>query len=111
MGNLRAGRGVEHGVGARVGTGDVAEGAIDTGGVGSTSFEDFFEHAWPGAVRLAALLTQDGAAAEELAQDAFTQLYRVWGRPTNPEAYLRTTLVNRCHNWRGGRGCGRPSSR
>lgn len=27
-------------------------------------------------------------------------MYASWGRATNPEAYLRTTLVNRCHNWR-----------
>ena len=64
------------------------------------TFEAFFEQAWPEAVRLAALLTQDGAAAEELAQDAFTQMYATWGRAANPDAYLRTTLVNRCNNWR-----------
>ena len=64
------------------------------------AFDGFFERTWPGAVRLAALLTQDRSAAEELAQDAFTQMYASWGRAANPEAYLRTTLVNRCHNWR-----------
>lgn len=64
------------------------------------TFEELFEQAWPGAVRLAALLTQDPAAAEELAQDAFTELYRAWERAANPDAYLRTVLVNRCHNWR-----------
>lgn len=49
---------------------------------------------------MAALLTQDPDIAEELAQDALTQMYRTWGRAANPEAYLRTTLVNTCHNWR-----------
>lgn len=78
---------------------DVVEGAEGAPGAG-TGFEEFFAHARPGAVRLAALLTQDPAAAEELAQDAFVQMYRAWGRATGPEAYLRTILVNRCHNWR-----------
>jgi RNA polymerase sigma-70 factor (sigma-E family) len=64
------------------------------------SFEAFFEQAWPGAVRLVALLTQDRSVAEELAQDAFTEMYVSWGRAANPDAYLRRTLVNRCHNWR-----------
>lgn len=65
-----------------------------------TPFEVFFEQAWPGAVRLAGLLTQDRGAAEELAQEAFTQMYRTWGRAANPDAYFRRTLVNVCHNWR-----------
>lgn len=79
--------------------GDVVE-AVDHSGAPVAAFEAFFARSWPGAVRLAALLTQDPAAAEELAQDAFTQVYEAWGRPTNPDAFLRTTLVNRCHNWR-----------
>jgi DNA-directed RNA polymerase specialized sigma24 family protein len=65
-----------------------------------TPFEAFFEQAWPDAVRLAGLLTQDRGAAEELAQEAFTQMYRTWGRAAKPEAYFRRTLVNICHNWR-----------
>ena len=64
------------------------------------SFEEFFREAWPGAVRLAALLTQDRGAGEDIAQEAFAQMYRTWGRAERPHAYLRTTLVNSCHNWR-----------
>ncbi len=67
---------------------------------GVSGFDAFFTSAWPGAVRLAALVTQDRAAAEELAQDAFTRMFRTWSRVENPEAYLRTTLMNTCHNWR-----------
>jgi RNA polymerase sigma-70 factor (sigma-E family) len=63
-------------------------------------FDEFFREAWPGAVRLAAFLTQDRGAAEEIAQDALTQMYADWGRAERPHAYRRTTLVNRCHNWR-----------
>lgn len=65
-----------------------------------TSFEEFFAEAWTGAFRLALLLTHDRGAAEEIAQDAFAQMYKTWGRPERPHAYLRTTVVNRCSNWR-----------
>lgn len=64
------------------------------------SFDAFFADAWAGAVRLAGLLTQDRAAAEEIAQDAFTEVYAAWGRAERPHAYLQTAIVNRCHNWR-----------
>jgi RNA polymerase sigma-70 factor (sigma-E family) len=80
-------------------TDDDAEPAADHDEDGAR-FEAFFSSAWPGAVRLAALLTQDRAAAEELAQDAFTRMFRTWAEVENPEAYLRTVLVNTCHNWR-----------
>jgi RNA polymerase sigma-70 factor (sigma-E family) len=62
-------------------------------------FERFYREAWPGAVRLAGLLTQDADAAEDLAQEAFARMYPKWRRAEFPKAYLRTTLVNVCHNW------------
>jgi RNA polymerase sigma-70 factor (sigma-E family) len=62
-------------------------------------FERFYEEAWPGAVRLAGLLTQHAGAAEDLAQEAFARMYPKWGRTEFPKAYLRTTIVNVCHNW------------
>jgi RNA polymerase sigma factor (sigma-70 family) len=65
-----------------------------------TSFDDFYRQAWSSAFRLAAFLIQDRAAAEEIAQDAFTQMYATWGRAERPHAYLRTSIVNRCQNWR-----------
>ena len=99
VGNRQPESGVEHHVGTTLGR-EPIEDVAGVGDVPSTGFERFFEQAWPGAVRLAALLTQDPGAAEELAQDAFTEMYKRWGRAENPEAYLRTTLVNRCHNWR-----------
>jgi RNA polymerase sigma-70 factor (sigma-E family) len=64
------------------------------------AFEDFYREAWPGAVRLAALLTQHTAAAEDLAQEAFARMYPKWQDVEHPPAYLRTTIVNVCHNWR-----------
>ena len=69
-------------------------------GVVGQGFEEFFRAAWPGAFRLACFLTQDRGAAEEIAQDALASMYPTWGRAERPEAYLRTTVVNRCSNWR-----------
>lgn len=63
-------------------------------------FEQFFRESWPGACRLACLLTQDPTAAEEIAQDAFSRMYATWGRAEVPAAYLRTTIVNGSANWR-----------
>lgn len=100
MGNRPVTSGVEQGVGAHAGAGPATETGTPGSPPGPESFESFFQRSWPGAVRLVALLTQDRSAAEELAQDAFTQMYASWGRAANPEAYLRTALVNRCHNWR-----------
>ena len=50
-------------------------------------------------VRLAYLLTGDGAAAEELVQDAFVSVHRSWDRARHPSAYLRAAVVNACRSW------------
>ena len=50
--------------------------------------------------RLAFLLTGDRDAADELAQEAFVRLYRSVAKVENPGAFLRTTVVNLCHDHR-----------
>jgi RNA polymerase sigma-70 factor (sigma-E family) len=72
----------------------------DRGPAVPTGFDEFFRQEWAGAYRLAGFLTQDRTAAEEIAQDAFAQMYATWGRADTPAAYLRTAIVNRCSNWR-----------
>ena len=62
-------------------------------------FEAFYSERWAATVRLAALLTQSTAAAEDLAQDAFTRVYAVWSSVRDPAPYLRSAVVNACHNW------------
>ncbi|HSL10467.1 MAG TPA: SigE family RNA polymerase sigma factor [Actinomycetota bacterium] len=63
------------------------------------SLEDLYLRHAPEAVRLAFLLTRDGAIAEDLVQEAFI---RVAGRflhlrsPQAFDAYLRKTVVNLC---------------
>ena len=64
-----------------------------------TTFEDFYRAEWAGAVRLAAILLQQRAPAEDVVQDAFARMHTKWERATNPKAYLRATIVNGCRQW------------
>ena len=61
-------------------------------------FDEFVASRGPALSRLAWLLTHDRHAAEDLAQSAFVDLYRHWGRVAAsdaPEAYARRVLLNR----------------
>lgn len=64
-----------------------------------SAFDDFFRVHYPSTVRLAHLLTGSNAIAEELAQDAFAQMYPRFDDVLEPKSYLRTTTVNVCRNW------------
>ena len=55
-----------------------------------------YRRAYPAAVRLAVALVDLPATAEDLVQDAFADVWLRWDRLDNPEAYLRTCVVNRC---------------
>ena len=74
-------------------------------------------------LRLAVLLTDDRAVAEDVVQDAFVALHRRWGTvdPAAAAGYLRTSVVNavrslhrrrlvaRRHAWVGDLGEGAPA--
>lgn len=62
-------------------------------------FTDFYRSEWTNAVRLAALITQRPSVAEDLAQDAFSQLLQRWDVVSNPTTYLRSTVVNASLKW------------
>jgi RNA polymerase sigma-70 factor (sigma-E family) len=68
-----------------------------------SDFAEFYAQAWPGAVRLAGLLTQDARVAEDVAQEAFTRVLPKWSRVENPNAYLRAAVVNACRSWQSRR--------
>lgn len=56
-----------------------------------------FRAHYPSLLRLAVLLADDRATAEDLVQDAFVRMHRAWGRLRDPDkalAYLRTCVVN-----------------
>ncbi len=58
---------------------------------------DLYRAHYARLVRLAILLADDNAAAEDLVQDAFVKLHRNWRRLREPEAavpYLRACVVN-----------------
>jgi RNA polymerase sigma factor (sigma-70 family) len=61
-------------------------------------FTAFYRDAYPGAVRLAWLLTHDHAAAEDVVQDAFVRVRPRLGAVSQRTAYLRTAVVNGCRD-------------
>jgi RNA polymerase sigma-70 factor (sigma-E family) len=69
----------------------------------SSDFSEFYKQSWAGAVRLAALLTQDARVGEDLAQEAFARVFPKWSHVDNPNAYLRAAVVNACRSWQSRR--------
>ena len=58
---------------------------------------DLYREHYRSLVRMAALLLDDVALAEEVVQDAFVQLHRSWSRVSEPSkrpAYLRSIVLN-----------------
>jgi RNA polymerase sigma factor (sigma-70 family) len=67
-------------------------------GDGTASFVTFYRAEYPGAVRLAHALTGSAEAAEDVAQDAFARILDRFDGLESPGGYLRTTVVNLCHD-------------
>jgi len=61
-------------------------------------FTDFYRQAYPGAVRLAWMLTHDHGAAEDVVQDAFLRLRPRLAAIEHRTGYLRTAIVNGCRD-------------
>jgi len=62
------------------------------------SFEGLYQAQYTRMLRLAYVLTDDHAVAEELVQDAFVGVYRRWADVEEPAAYLRRAVVNACRS-------------
>lgn len=60
------------------------------------TIESVFQREYPRLVRLARLLLDNTEHAEEAVQDAFAKAYPRWARVENPDAYMRTAVVNNC---------------
>ncbi len=77
--------------------------AIDDGAEAAANaapeFDEFYLAHYTGAVRLARLLVDSLGVAEEIAQDAFVELFRAWARVEQPAAYLRVAVVHRARSW------------
>lgn len=62
------------------------------------SVEELYRRHWVGLVRLAVLMLDDIQSAEDVVQEAYTELYRKWDRLRDTEnalGYLRTAVLNR----------------
>jgi RNA polymerase sigma-70 factor (sigma-E family) len=59
-------------------------------------FDALYREHYPGICKLASLLTGNALDGQEIAQDAFAKWYARRITVDNPEAYLRTTVVNMC---------------
>jgi RNA polymerase sigma-70 factor (sigma-E family) len=63
-------------------------------------YQDFVTTGWPRLLRLAFLLTQDWAAAEDLVQTALVKAWFAWPRIRGePEPYVRKIIVNTRTSW------------
>lgn len=58
-----------------------------------------YEDRYNDFVRLAYLITGQGAIAEEIVQDAFIASHRSWDGVRDPAPYVRAAIVNRCYSW------------
>ncbi len=61
---------------------------------GGDTFEEFYRREYGQVLRLAWLLTNSEAAAEDIVQDAMASVYRGFDRIDSPAAYLRKAVVN-----------------
>ena len=64
------------------------------GRVTVAGFDEFYRAEYAPMVRLARGLVDTSECAEEIAQDAFAQVFERWDRLEAPGGYLRTAVVN-----------------
>jgi DNA-directed RNA polymerase specialized sigma24 family protein len=67
---------------------------VDRGRPQRPDFEVLYREQRTMAVQLAWLLTHDHSAAEDIAHDAFEQLFNRFDGVTSPVAYLRKSVIN-----------------
>lgn len=70
-------------------------------GVGAAPdpFAAFYRAQYQPMLRLAYLLTQSQAVAEELVQDSFIRVQPHWATLDQPAAYLRRAVTNACYTY------------
>lgn len=66
--------------------------------VPAVRIEDLYEREFRGLVRLAYVLVDTEAEAEEVVQEAFAKLLVRWSSVRNPGAYLRRSVLNGCRD-------------
>jgi len=63
-----------------------------------SDFVSLYRAQWDGMVRLAFVMVDDRAVAEELVQDVFVRMYRAGAIVRDPLPYLRSAVYNACRN-------------
>lgn len=63
------------------------------------TFERFYTDRYGQMVRTAALITGSAAVAEEIVQDTFVQMYRLWDEIDSPPGWARAAVVSGCRSW------------
>lgn len=76
-------------------TGSAGDG-FDSDAFDSAGFDALFAAERASMVRLATLLVDSRALAEEIVQEAFSAVATRWAELDRPGAYLRTSVVNGC---------------
>lgn len=62
------------------------------------SFEAMFGREFTQVARMAYLMLGSTGEAEEVAQEAFIELFRRWDAVDNPSGFVRTAVLNRCRD-------------
>lgn len=70
-----------------------------TGGNALDDFDAAYQTHYDGMIRLAYVITDSMAAAEDIVQEAFVELYRRWPDVRDPQGWLHTVVVNRSRSW------------
>lgn len=71
---------------------------MSSSSVDTSAFDALFKAEYVGLVRLAYLIVGSQVRAEELTQDAFSQLLDVWPAVESPGGFVRTVLVSCCRD-------------
>jgi RNA polymerase sigma-70 factor (sigma-E family) len=62
------------------------------------AFTELYRTHYSALVRLAAVVVDDDAVAEEVVQEAFARLHMRWARVDDPASYVRRSTVNGCRD-------------
>jgi RNA polymerase sigma factor (sigma-70 family) len=63
-----------------------------------SAFEQIYSERYRPMVQLASGMVDRRTVAEDIVQDSFRQLWQRWDEVDQPVGYLRTSVVNGCHN-------------
>lgn len=77
-------------------SGTTAGSLLGAQGRAGDAFAELYAGTRLSMVRLASFLVASRAEGEELTQDAYLELYRLWDSVEKPEAFLRMLVVRRC---------------